>query len=754
MRPKKRELKMNSASFKCALTGGAALLLCAAHALAQTTAQTNAQPSAANADTELQTIVVTATRRRESIQDVAGQVTALTGSALAQINAQDFNDFVAFVPGVSFGVTGASSNLIVIRGVTTGDQLSSAIGMYVDDVPIGASTSFGLGYQNLNINLFDMNRVEILNGPQGTLYGATSLGGTVKYITNAPDPKEFNAEGGIGVSDTEHGGVNHAYQGMINMPFGNGIGAVRVDGYQDYNTGYAKDPIYGRDNQGWSRSEGGRFSLLMDPIDDLEVRLSASTQHIPSESFDIGFRDYASHLPTYGTYDQAYPTFQPWDTSLDLYTGVVSYDFSWAKLTSISGYQINNGTSHTDESEAYQAVLAGYGGGDDAWSLYVNTTTKKFTQELRLESHPNPYFQWLVGGYFDTEKTSEVVDLFNLSSPDGTFLGLPPFLSWLPSTYREYAAYADGTVFIGKQFDIGLGVRYSKQKQAYQETITGLLATGSDEFLTPPQALSDQSVTTYLINPKWHITDDNMVYARAASGFRPGGPNFVLMEGLGNPTFAADSLWDYEVGEKLTLADKRATLNYDFYDILWKNIQVTVNNDGVNQLENAGTARITGAEMAFNYRVTSPLTLGVTAAYTDARLSSAAPVLLINEPGVRLPLSPRYNYSLLSAYDFRVNNNYSGRVTLTDTYVAERNAAFGTPVSPQYRMGGYSNTDMNLAIYAPHNIEVGLFVHNIFDIAGELQAVLAANEYNIAAPVPVYLQQPRTVGLMLKVKYH
>ena len=114
---------------------------------------------------------------------------------------------------------------------------------------------------------------------------------------------------------------------------------------------------------------------------------------------------------------------------------------------------------------------------------------------------------------------------------------------FLPSTYREYAAYADGTIFFTRQFELGLGVRYSRQKQAYDETVSGLLATGSAAVLTPPVATSDQSVTTYLINPKFHITDDVMVYARAASGFRPGGPNFVLSPGLGNPTFAPDRLW-------------------------------------------------------------------------------------------------------------------------------------------------------------------------------------------------------------------
>ena len=111
-----------------------------------------------------------------------------------------------------------------------------------------------------------MSRVEVLNGPQGTLYGATSLGGTVKYVTAVPDLKAFRAQAGLGVSSTEHGGINHSYTGMVNLPFGNGIGAVRIDGYQEYDSGYIKDPIFNRDNQGWNRSEGGRQLPFRDVV--------------------------------------------------------------------------------------------------------------------------------------------------------------------------------------------------------------------------------------------------------------------------------------------------------------------------------------------------------------------------------------------------------------------------------------------------------------------------------------------------------
>jgi iron complex outermembrane receptor protein len=721
---------------------GVATALCGAQATAQTSTQ-SANGSAPEqgptpSRTEFTEIIVTATRRSESIQSVPGEVTALTGNSLNQMNAHDFSDFAAYVPGLSYAASGPSTNLIVIRGITTGSQLSSAIGLYLDDVPLGASSSFGLGYQSLNINLFDLNRVEVLNGPQGTLYGATSLGGTVKYITALPDLNDFSAEVGTEVSSTEHGGINHAYRGMVNLPFGNGIGAVRIDGIQEYDSGYIKDPIYDRDNLGWDRTEGGRISLLLQPTDELDVRLTALTQHIPGESADVAFRNPVTHQPTLGTYDQAYPTFQPSKYGLTLYSGVVNYDLPWAKFTSISGLQTNTGSSRSDGSYIYDPVLAAFGGGSAPFSLGADATTKKFTEEFRLA----------------TEKTIAVVALFDDANPGGTFLGLTPFNSFIPSTYREYAAYADGNVSITQQFDVGLGVRYSIQRQAYDESVDGLLATGSAATLTPPVVASDQSVTTYLINPKFRITDDTLVYARVASGFRPGGPNIVLKPGLGNPTFAPDSLWNYEMGEKSSFLDKRATLNFDIYDILWKDIQITVNNGGVNQLENAGNARVKGAEVAFNYRIVPALNVGGSAAYTDAKLDSSAPVLGLAYAGARLPLSPRYNFALVGNYSFDIVENYTGMLTVTDRYVGDRLTGFGTAVSPGYELAAYNLTDLNLAVYAPHGVELGLFLKNVFYNAGEVSATTVANEYDPSAPVPVYLTQPRTVGLSVNVKFN
>jgi iron complex outermembrane receptor protein len=740
---------MASFRFVCVALAGAVTSLCSPLAMAQ-----SAVSASTTAGTELAEVIVTATRRSESIQNVPSSITALTSGTLDQINARDLNDFAGFVPGLSFGSTGPSTNLLVIRGITTGSQLSSATGVYLDDIPLGASTSNGVGYQSLNINTFDLSRIEVLNGPQGTLYGATSLGGTIKYIPNTPDIKGFGADVGVQVSSTQHGHIDHAYTGMVNLPFAD-IAAIRIDGYQVYDSGYAKDPIYGRDNQGWSRSEGGRVALLVQPTDDLDVQLRASTQHIPSESADVGFRDPKTHEPTYGTYDQAYPTFQPSNYSLTLYSAAINYNTPWAKFSSITGLQVNNGTSYTDNSLTYDAALTTAFGLPitDPFSLYVNTTTKKFTQEFRVASHENGTFQWLAGAFLSNEKTSEIVDLLDTATPAGTFFGISPFTSFLPSTYREYAAYADGTIFFTKQLELGLGVRYSRQKQAYEETVSGLLATGSAAVLTPPVATSDQSVMTYLINPKFHITDDVMLYARAASGFRPGGPNFVLKPGLGNPTYDPDRLWSYELGEKATFLDRRATLNFDIYDILWKDIQVTVNVGGVNQLENAGTARVTGAELSFDYRILPALTLGGSAAYTNARLTSKPAVLDITTLGVRLPLSPRYNVALIGTYDIDLPAGYAGAINVTDRWIGNRNAAFGTPISEQYELSPYNITDLNFTVRAPHHLEYGLFVRNVFDKAGEVSANIIPLQYDHNSPVQVFLAQPRTVGLSINYKY-
>lgn len=727
------------------------LMIAAGTVGAQTLPPATAQ-GAVDESTQLQTIVVTATKRREDLQDVAGAVTAITGSILGATHATGFESFAGYVPGLSFESAGPTSNLIAIRGITTGGaQLSGAIGMYLDEVPVGASSSFGLAFQTFNINTFDLERVEVLNGPQGTVYGSNALGGTIKYITAPPDPRRFGASGELEGSDTAHGSGNDGARAMINIPLFGDRAALRVDGLQQFDSGYARDPFNGRDDQGKARTLAGRVSFLAQLTPDVDLRLGAFSQDISAMGYPVAFRDPVTGRPTYGTYDQNYALAQPSVASLRLYSAVVNWRAPGATLTSVTGYQLNSGKYLNDVSDVYNPLLAAVFG-TQPYGLFVHTVTTKVTQELRLASTGSGPFQWLIGGFYDHEDTREFIDLRDDATPAGTLAGFAPFYGVLPSIYTELAGFGDVTYHFSSAFDTTLGVRYSSNTQRYQQIAYGLFVVPTDPVLTTHEdARSTQHVMTYLINPRLHITDHWMVYAKAASGYRPGGPNFVLALGQGAPTFAADTLWNYELGTKSSLLDGRLNLDLDVYDIEWSKIQLTVNNGGINQLENGGDARVKGAEFSLAARVSPRLTLSGSAGYTDAKLTTTAPGVGITYVGARLPISPRYNFSVIARYGFELPGGRAGSVLLSDSYVGDHTAGYaGSPVTPLYRMPGFNTANVDVDLQLLRHLELDFYVKNAFDTAGQVSASTLANEYDPTAPVPVTLSRPRTIGAELK----
>jgi iron complex outermembrane recepter protein len=723
---------------------------------------------------QIETVVVTAERRSEDLQSVAGQVTALNSAALERIHANNFGDFANYVPGVSYASGGPSNNLIAIRGITTGStQLGSAIGLYLDDVPVGASTQFGLGFQSFNFDTFDLGRVEVLNGPQGTLYGANALGGTIKYVTAVPDPGGYDALAEAEGSTTDHGGNNDALRVMANIPFLDGTAAIRIDGVREYDSGYAQDPDHDRKDVGSARTYSGRVSFLWQATSDFSVRLSAFSQNIAADGVDVAFYNFLTHKPVEGPYDQSYALTQPISNSFELFSGVLNWNLHWADLESITGYQVNHGSSDTDVTPLYDFLLSPFGIGAPPFSLPLDTETRKFTQEMRLTSPDNKNFEWVVGGYFTHEATDESLFLLDAATANWKvpFYNVLPFYGFLPSTYREFAGYADGTYFFTDKLDVTLGIRYSSQEQNYQSSISSLLLypnyTTLYNFKVPQY---NGGEATYLFNPRYQITDDTMIYARAASGFRPGGPNFNLSRLFSEvpPTFKPDTLWNYEIGEKSTLLDSRLTLDADIYDIEWSDIQATENVHGINQPVNAGDARVYGAEGSVRYRVLPDFTFGGTATYTNAYLTTPSPVLGLLYPGARLPLSPRFNFALEGTYTFDLGGGYSGALDVSDVWVGERNAGYAVSPSeaiagtgnPLYKLPAYNTVNADLAFFLSNTIEIDAFVKNVFDTRGQVSASTVEDQYlnpayrNLGEPygaVPVEMSLPRTVGLMLKV---
>lgn len=730
---------------------------------------------AASGDLGENAIIVTANRRRDTVQNIGGGITALSGSDLSRMHAATFNDFATTVPGLSFQSNSPTNNLIAIRGVASSTaELGSAIGVYFNDVPIGASTQFGLGSQSFNFNLWDMERVEVLKGPQGTLYGANSLGGAIKYITRKPQLGVSQGAIELDGSLTSDAAANGSAKLMLNVPLGDTL-ALRVDAIRSQTGGWGSDPTHNRSHLGTAQTLGGRASLLWQPVTPLKVRLTAFAQRIKANGLNIGFYNIGDSSPQGGPYEQNFALEQPSTNSVAVFSGNVSYDFGWGEAVSVTGYQINHGYYITDDSVFYGILIPLYTGaynyyfgtpipGPSPYALYVDTNTRKFTQEFRLQSASNHHFEWVVGAYYTHENTDEQVNLLYTAGTDGN-MPAPydsyPFYGFLPSVYKEIAGYGDVTAYLGRIFDLTLGIRYSHQNQTYSSNIWWIGFGPTIENNVPvygtPQfhsANSSQSVATYLINPRLHLSRDVMIYGKVSSGFRPGGPNFFLGNANLPSSFQPDKLWNYEIGEKGSFFNQRLTVNVDAYDIEWKNIQTTENVNGINQLVNAGNARIRGVEGMVAVRPVKGLSLNGSGSYTDAYLTTTAPALGVTYTGARLPLSPRWNFAVGATYRFSVMDKVDGTASLTDVWVGERNSGYaGSATNVLYKLPAYNTVNASLAFDLRNGLRVSAFVRNLFDSKGQLSAVTLNNVFLPDAPVPVTIAQPRTVGLSIKYSW-
>ncbi len=740
-----RKLALTFMSGASALT----VTLCGPAAHAQDTAKPAPK---ADASVMIGEIIVTATRRDERIHDVPGAVSAISGQMLQGLKANSLADFAAFTPGVSFQATSPSTNKVVIRGITTGNQLNSAIGLYVDDVAIGSSTPFGSGAQAINIGLFDLQRVEVLSGPQGTLFGANALGGTLRYITETPSltalSGQIEAEG-VSVGHGETGG---AVRASINAPLGDKV-ALRAVGIAQNDPGFVDDPSHGRKNLGDARTLHGRASLLFDVAPDFDVQLNGFALRTKSNGFAVTMRDPVTHAPTGGDYDQSFASPQPSDADLYLGSGVIRWNLDWAKLTAITAYQKTTNSSTSDLSTAYSAILGPLLGpaGVNPYVLLVDTSSKRFTQEVRLASPDNRAFEWVAGAFYSNEKTTQTDNIWNNADPKGQLLGLPIGRFDLPSTAKDFAVFANATVKISPTVDVTVGGRQTWNDQVFSSGGIGLVVNPAAPTTSiVGRGTAKESVQTYLFNLRYRPTDETMIYGRIASGYRPGGPNLQTGgAGSGNTSFASDKLWNYEVGLKQTLPG-RGFLNVSAYRIDWTNIQQVRNIGGINQLVNAGDARVKGAEASLSYRLLPHLNVLATGAYTDAKLTTQAAILGLNYEGARLPLSPKFSAALAANYNFDLTDSVSGAVNVAVRHVGERNSGYpGSTVSLNYRLASYNVVDATLSLTSTAGWQVTPYIKNVFDVRGEVSATTATNQFVPGAPVPVTLTQPRTVGVSI-----
>jgi len=704
----------------------------------------------------IEEIVVTAQKRAEPASEVPQSITAISGDVLRSSNTQTLADLSARIPGMTVtGSGGVGANPIILRGITSRSDISPSVAVYIDDIPYGGVTVQSRATNTaFEMGSFDLDRLEVLRGPQGTLYGAAAFGGLVKYVLTPPSLESFQAKVQLDGSNTDGGGFNSGVRAAVNVPLITDTLAVRMSVVRNHDAGFIDNAFTGASNINASTSTAARVSVLAKPVDWLTLRATVLGQDIDRDgSNQIDF-NAATGRPAFGDLTQSSRIAQTFSQRYRLYSAGGDADVGFG-TASVTVARQNSATEFVQEAPLYThslgPTLARLGHPIDDTSLSPSPSSNITTVEARLTSNPGSALEWQGGLYYTDESngyTNAIVGYLN-----GVPIPYTIALYSAPTSYKEYAAFGDVTYHLTHSLDAQLGVRFSRNDQDLAETYYPGLVSGP----TVSGIQSSENVTTYLATARYHFTDSDMVYARIASGYRPGGPNVQVVDPItgtvrGGSTFQPDTLWNYELGIKLALNDV-LTLDTSVFHIDWKDIQLNLVNPQVGGYESNGSrAKSQGVELSVESRPLKGLTMGAWVAWDDAVLTQNAPAntSVYGSSGDRLPYANRFSGNLSLDQEFALPAQATGFVGGTVSYVGDRLGEFasiiGSPARQTYP--AYVRTNLRAGVkYGSWSCD--LFVNNLTDRRGELGGGLGT-----FPPFAFTYIQPRTVGLNVVKTFH
>jgi iron complex outermembrane recepter protein len=701
----------------------------------------------------LEEIIVTAQKRGdERLQDVPVPVTVLSATALTDNNQVRLQDYFSQVPGLSVSPQIAEGiQTITIRGIGTGYGTNPTVGLTLDDVPIGTSA---IQTPPPDFDPSDLERVEVLRGPQGTLYGASSMGGLIKYVTKDPSPDGYSGRVEAGVSGVHNGAEpGYDFRASANIPVGD-TAAIRISGFTRQDPGYIDNVLTGQDGVNKSTAEGGRLAALWRPSDDFSVKLSALYQYFKTDGSDLVVFPTTGYPDSFGLKDlqqNFIPNTGGSDRTYQAYSATLNYKLSGVDLTSVSGYNIVKYNGSLDYTYGLGgAVAAVFPDSGAAGAPFVdNERATKFVQEIRLSGSIWRNVDWLVGGFYTHERWTDSASIPAEIISTGQIVGVVGYLD-PDNTYQEYAGFANLTYHFTDRFDVQIGGRESSLTVTHAEVDSGPLY-GPTPAITAEEK-SKANAFTYLVTPRFKLSSDLMVYARLASGYRPGGPNENSIAFAGQtPTpqsFSPDKTKNYELGLKGDFFENTLSVDASVYYIDWTAIQVgiTATSDSFGYTTNGGNAKSDGVELSFTAKPLSGLTVAAWFDYDDAVLTKAFPsnATISGVPGDRLPYSSRFSGNASVEQEFPVSHNLTGYVGAQSNFVGDSLGQFTSPpptIPPRQRYPSYTKTDLRAGLKWT-DWTANLYVNNVTDKRGQLSGGLGG-----VPPFSYTLLQPRTVGL-------
>ena len=696
----------------------------------------------------IEEVVVTTMKRAGEVQSLPYSITAVTGTQLRQWNVEEDTEVALRIAGVTMTNRGTGRNKIILRGLSDGTftgRTQSAVGLYLDD------TRITFNAPDPGLKLLDVKRVEVLRGPQGTLYGAGSLGGLFRIVTNKPVLDEFEARASISGSLTRNGDPSNEFQAMVNIPVIKDVLAVRAVGYRQKDGGYIDDILLGLDNVNKTTTTGARFSLRWRISDQWRITGGVNFQNVSADDtqyYDGSLkplkRGNLLREPHKNDFTQSYLT--------------IDGSFSWGQLVSSTSYVRHDIDNSFDASQAVP-IISGLPIVTSPFSESRNI--ESVIQETRVTSNNHTRLRWLAGVFFSHR---DELSNTRLEVPgSGRALNLGPsdvlFSERRVDDINEVALFGELTFQLTKVISLTGGLRWFHSTSAATSLV--------DEPLVGGPRTSTGHSTVNGVTPKFvigfQLDPDILAYAQVAEGNRVGGLNLqgpmVLDAGLnaeqtGDNEDAmlsrvpSDHLWNFEIGAKTSYFDRRLIVNVAAFYVLWNNIQSDqIGANGFAFVVDAGDAKIKGVEAELTARPSRRLTVQANVTWNDTGLTEATATLgaKIDNP---LPGAPVFSAGTAIQYDVPLGAGAIGSIGVDYAYVGKSNLAFDKDTSP--RMGGYHVGNLRLGVSWTH-WRATLFVDNLWDEGANTFAF--GNPFSLGVISQITPLRPRTVGLRLNWVY-
>ncbi|MFN3523794.1 MAG: TonB-dependent receptor [Phenylobacterium sp.] len=718
------------------LTGASVLVLAGSPALAQ------------DEPTAIEEIVVTARKRAENLQDIPISITAVTAETMERAGLADIADVARRTPGLQYGDFGdlklSPTSLRGVVGSAGSAGADPAVGYYVDEVFVGQ----GAG---ANLDLYDIDRVEVLRGPQGTLYGRNTIGGVISIATKRPsDTLEASAVVEAGNFDYRRIGAS------VSGPIVPGAVSGKIAASHKSRSGYEHNELLNRDvndDQAWSV----RGQLLFDIGEDTSLLLTADHNEADNEPLvfeTLVYNDAALApilLGAYGLNRNA----DPFDrtvqadtvTTETLDASGVAATFKTKvgafNVTNVASYRRHEYYSRTDTDRS--ALRMAYDGDPErVW---------RWSEELRIDTSTGP-IDWLAGLYYFRQNSrnqsyieigADLADLFGDASLTGTLAGSNGELDTTST-----AVFASATWAVTDRLDLTAGGRYTRDEKKIHYTQDDPLAIlGGDADI---RASDEWSEFTPNANIRFKFSPDVMAYATASKGFKSGGFNDALGDANGI-AFGPESLWNYEAGVKASLFDRRAVLNAAVFYMKWDDIQISQDNPVTAIYDpiilNGGAAHTQGVEFELTARPTSRLDIGANLSVQEARYDEGA--LPDGAPLRNIPYAP--NYTGMVSADYRVPLAGVGELSFYGEYEARGRSYLTANNDPDGRVSPYGLVNLRISLESEDGRwRLALWGKNLTDEVYKQRLFDLANQ-DLVGQKFIILGAPKTYGLELKVSY-